>query len=221
MKRTSGNRALLASGAIILLCLTIIIGSTWALFTDTQTVKNHLKAGDLSITLERTNLVKTTLDEEGYLFTTEPYEKRVDFSDPSSENVFGLGSEELIVPGSKFVATMQISNYSDVAFGYWIEIVCDDAAALADQIKATVTIGDENFSAVIGKNILKVTGNDSPYIGELAIDEWADFVVTVEFLDSHNGNHGLAFGSNDGAQGQSIDFDLIVHAVQLTSKLDP
>ena len=53
MKGTSRKRTLLVSCAVILLCMTVIIGMTWALFTDTHTVKNHLKAGDLDITLER------------------------------------------------------------------------------------------------------------------------------------------------------------------------
>ena len=52
MKSTNRKRALLVSASVILLCMTIIVGMTWALFTDTATVENHLQAGDLNITLE-------------------------------------------------------------------------------------------------------------------------------------------------------------------------
>jgi predicted ribosomally synthesized peptide with SipW-like signal peptide len=114
--------------------MTVIIGMTWALFTDTQSVKNHLKAGDLKITLERTELVKKTLTLTGYLEETkvqdETKDKPVQFTNPSDKNVFGLDIDandeviEKIVPGSKFAAKMKITNKSDVAFGYWIEIVC-------------------------------------------------------------------------------------------------
>ena len=47
MESTNRKRALLVSGSVILLCMTIIVGMTWALFTDTRTLTNHLKAGDL------------------------------------------------------------------------------------------------------------------------------------------------------------------------------
>ena len=56
MKSTHRKRTLLVSSAVIMLCMTIIVGMTWALFTDTQTVHNHLQAGDLKITLKRTEL---------------------------------------------------------------------------------------------------------------------------------------------------------------------
>jgi predicted ribosomally synthesized peptide with SipW-like signal peptide len=52
---------LLVSAAVILLCMTIVVGMTWALFTDTKGVANHLRAGDLSITLKRTELTKKML----------------------------------------------------------------------------------------------------------------------------------------------------------------
>lgn len=71
MRSTNRKRSLLVSGSVILLCLSIIVGMTWALFTDTQTVTNHLQAGDLDITLERIALSKTTLTPKGYLNTTD------------------------------------------------------------------------------------------------------------------------------------------------------
>ena len=42
MRSTNRKRSLLVSGAVILLAMTIIVGMTWALFTDTQLVSNHL-----------------------------------------------------------------------------------------------------------------------------------------------------------------------------------
>ena len=63
------SRALIVSSAIILLCLTIITGMTVALFTDEEVVSNHLRAGDLDITLERTKLTSTYLTNRGFLET--------------------------------------------------------------------------------------------------------------------------------------------------------
>ena len=216
MKGTSRKRTLLVSCAVILLCMTVIIGMTWALFTDTHTVKNHLKAGDLDITLERIGLEKYTLNESGYLTSVEYTETEAywNFSNSTKKDVFDIQSNEKIVPGSKFIATMRIKNESDVAFGYWIEIVCTDktnGADLAKQLKVTVNTGSD-ASAFVNDGL--TVGSSSNYVGELIIGASAEFTVTVEFLDSFVAENNI--DRNDLAQGENLSFDLVVHAVQAT-----
>ena len=214
MKSTNRKRALLVSASVILLCMTIIVGMTWALFTDTQKVTNHLQAGDLSITLKRTELTKTTLNAQGKLVTSAPDTTTKNFSNPTDENVFGIVEGEKIVPGTKYVAKMQVENHSDVAFGYWIEIVCTDktnGADLAKQLKVTVNTGADASASV---NDGLTVGSSSNYVGELIIDATAEFTVTVEFLDSFVAENNI--DHNDLAQGESLSFDLVVHAVQAT-----
>ena len=215
MKGTNRKRALLVSSAVILLCLSIIVGMTWALFTDTQKISNHLQAGDMSITLKRTELLKTSLHESGYLVTSKNTRVQ-EFSNPTDENVFGIGSNEKIVPGSKFVAKMQIENHSDVAFGYWIEIVCTDktnGANLAKQLKVTVNAGSDK-SDFVG-NGLTVKGANGGYVDVIAVGDSGTFTVTVEFLDSAIAENNIA--DNNLAQSEKLDFDLVVHAVQATT----
>ena len=214
MKSTNRKRALLVSASVILLCMTIIVGMTWALFTDTQKVSNHLQAGDLSITLKRTELTKTTLNAQGKLVTSAADTTVVNFSNPTDENVFGTVTGEKIVPGTKYVAKMQIENHSDVAFGYWIEIVCTDktnGADLAKQLKVTVNTGADASASV---NDGLTVGSSSNYVGELIIGATAEFTVTVEFLDSFVAANNI--DHNDLAQGENLSFDLVVHAVQAT-----
>ena len=214
MKSTNRKRALLVSASVILLCMTIIVGMTWALFTDTQKVTNHLQAGDLSITLKRTELTKTTLNAQGKLVTSDPDTTTKNFSNPTDENVFGIVEGEKIVPGTKYVAKMQVENHSDVAFGYWIEIVCTDktnGADLAKQLKVTVNTGSDASASV---NDGLTVGSSSNYVGELIIGAKAEFTVTVEFLDSFVAENNI--DHNDLAQGESLSFDLVVHAVQAT-----
>ena len=191
------------------------------MFTDTQNVSNHLQAGDLSITLKRTELIKTTLNEGGYLVELPVDTTVVNFSNPTDENVFGLKTDdqgnvtEKIVPGSKFVATMEIENNSDVAFGYWIEIVCTDktnGTDLAKQLKVTVNTGSDASAFVNDGLIVKGTGGG--YVRELIIGASAEFTVTVEFLDSFIAGNNI--DHNDLAQGENLSFDLVVHAVQAT-----
>lgn len=223
MRGTNRKRALIVSSSVILLCMTIIVGMTWALFTDTQKVSNHLQAGDLSITLKRTELTKTTLNTSGYLVENKVQtanDAAVDFTNPTDENVFGMDSNEKIVPGSKFVAKMQIENHSDVAFGYWIEIVCTDKKSgenLAKQLKVTVNTGSDK-SDFVGNGLIVKGANDG-YVGDLAIGEKETFTVTVEFLDSAIAGNNVA--DNNLAQNETLDFDLIVHAVQATTAPTP
>ena len=214
MKGTNRKRALLISSSVILLCMTIIVGMTWALFTDTQKVSNHLQAGDLSITLKRTELTKTTLNAQGKLVTSAPDTTTKNFSNPTDENVFGIVEGEKVVPGTKYVAKLQIENHSDVAFGYWIEIVCTDktnGADLAKQLKVTVNTGADASASV---NDGLTVGSSSNYVGELIIGASAGFTVTVEFLDSFVAENNI--DHNDLAQGENLSFDLVVHAVQAT-----
>ena len=60
-------KILFISYAVILLCTCFIVTGTYALFTDSAKVTNHLKAGNLDIRLERVNLEYQVLNEEGYL----------------------------------------------------------------------------------------------------------------------------------------------------------
>ena len=229
MRSTNRKRVLLVSSSIILLCMTIIVGMTWALFTDTQEVSNHLQAGDLQITLKRTELTKTNLDSSGYLVKTivqKATDPSVDFSDPTAKNVFGLQTDddgnvtEKIVPGSKFEAKMEISNdgsKSDVAYDYWIEIVLNVEGLSAEQIAALkldeqlqVTVDSELANDPLPQTLdkgLKVGGEDNP-IGTLVLNDSDSFTVTVEFLD---------LDTNNLAKTQKLTFDLIVHAVQRTT----
>ena len=222
MGSTNRKRLLLVSGSVILLCFTIIVGMTWALFTDTQNVSNHLVAGDLEISLARVELTKTTLNESGFLETPDqPDTTRVDFDDDNDENVFGIEEGELLVPGSSFVAKMEIQNNSDAAFGYWVEIKCTDdvKTALAEQLTITVTTGDGDDSAIIASG-LKVGAEDN-FIGVLGIDAASNtqyFTVTVTFEDEgFTFEDGVLSSENDAAQTKDVNFDLVVYAVQVTT----
>lgn len=223
MRGASRKRSLIVSGAVVLLCLTVIVGMTFALFTDTQKVTNHLQAGDLKITLKRIELLKTTLDENGYLYTPDKPDTTVkNFTNPTDENVFNIEYDangdavEKFVPGSKYSAKMLIENNSDVAFGYWIEIVCTDGTEkedLASQVKVYVNGENETIA-----NNLKV-GDDKNFVGVVETGKSDTFTVTVEFVDeSYSYKDGKLTSKNDSAKGDDLKFDLIVYAIQQTKQ---
>lgn len=205
---TKKKRSILLFVLTFLICISIIAAGSYALFTDEVTLDNHLQAGNLDVTLYRTCLVKKTLDETGHLIEREPDWTIVDYSRPNKQNALGLDGEK-VVPGSVFTATFEIQNLSDVAFGYWIEIVCRDKSKgedLAKQLKITVNTD----SAFVGDGLI-VKAPNSAYLKTIDVGRKDKFIVTVEFLDSFI-TPDLA--PNDLAQGQSLDFDIVVKAVQ-------
>jgi len=227
MEGTKTRRVLIISNLIILLCMAIILGMTWALFTDTAMVKNHLQAGDLKIKLERTELEKITLNDKGY-FTTDTYSTDVnaentayrDFTGLTKENVFDIQNGERIVPGATYVAKMKITNQGDVAFKYWIQIATQNdpenqpsSAELAKQLDVTVTVlGKDGRTVTKRLDASLFVGSEADAIGVLGINDYSEFTVTVKFVDDRE-DETL---DNDAAQGKQVYFDLVVHAVQYT-----
>ena len=115
---------------------------------------------------------------------------------------------------------MQIENHSDVAFGYWIEVVCANKAEgedLAKQLKVTINTGSDKSD--FAGNGLIVKSEADGYVGELAVGETGTFTVSIEFLDSAIAENDI--DSNNLAKNEKLDFDLIVHAVQLTTAPTP
>ena len=60
-------RILVTAMATILICVALIAVGSYALFSDTTRVTNHLQAGDLDIKLWRIDLAGQGLDEYGFL----------------------------------------------------------------------------------------------------------------------------------------------------------
>lgn len=199
------KRALLMSVTMLAMSLVLAVGATLALFSDSALFEAHLKAGSLNVTLTRTHLVSTTLDDNGYLVTKEDAGD-VDFTDANNKNIFNLAQDAVIVPGSKFTVDLKIANQSSVASNYYIEIVYKSGGQeLSNQIKVTVDAGTPK-SAFVKDGV--TIGSASQPIGTIVKNGTKNFKVSVEFVNSND---------NNSAQGQNVQFDLIVHAVQATT----
>ena len=227
------RRSLVMAVLMLVLSLALLASGTYALFSDQVKMVTHLEAGTLDITLVRTNLTKTALDPvTGYMKTSSVDDNpEKDFSTPNNENVFGIvQGSTLIVPCSSYTATMKITNNSDVAFGYWIEIKLDVQGMTAQEIadlkldeQIKVYINDEAQAVTLDEGLS--VGSEGAPIGKLAkaptfdgagnpshdLKYFETFAVTVYFADLDNEINNLA-------QGQSLSFDLIIHAVQLTEE---
>ena len=217
------RRSVLLAVLTLVLCLALAVSGTYALFTDKVTLQNHMQAGELDVKLYRTKLVAKTLDPAtGLLTQGTPNTTRVDFSDPdqNTQNVFGLTGSDVIVPECTYTADMLIVNETDVAFGYWVELVFNAAnytaqkdLKLAEQLEVSVTIGTQ--SAGVPKSLTDSAakfGSETAPIGILTKEvgkNEAAFTISVKFVGDDN-------EENNKAMLGDVTFDVVVHAIQVT-----
>ena len=216
----STKRVLLVSASMVLLCLCIIVGATYALFTDSVTVHNHLQAGDLDLRFERTNLEYAVLKTDG---TIEVVKETgvVDFTDTSIDftntNIFGINDERVIVPTSFVKADLRIANDGNVAFDYKVFLLLKDGIStdLAKQLLVTVSSGN---NVLVSKKPLSEMATGEGYVilsgSTVKTTSEVVFTVHIEFADDVVDN---TIDDNDLAQDQAVAFDLSVSAVQSTS----
>ena len=194
------KRVLLVSILTIALCISVIAGSTYALFVDDTKVNISVTAGNLDVTASI---------ENGKLLTHSVGDA-VEFSregsfanggmaviDPdNSSNVLISG----MTPGDKIRFNVDVENNSDIAIRYrikWASNVSETEVDLADALNVTVQVN--------GEDELNMTDRVSDYYDVSANGEITTFTVTVEFPDRADNN------SFRGAKG-SLSF--VVETVQ-------
>ncbi len=218
MKKSS---IILTSCVVILLCVSIISGMSYALFTDSGRARNHLRAGKLDIVLTRTDLEYTFLNQDGELEIVRD-STDVDFTSTTKENIFGMDPNSArIVPTGYYEAELQISNNGNVAFDYTVELtLLGKVTPMSQQLKATVIHPDGSteskmLSELQGKSLVLSTGKMK------VTDEPETFRVRIEMLDDaeYNANRlpGQPVISNNAAQNNKMGFDINISAVQATT----
>lgn len=204
-------RVLLLAGATVLVCLVLIVACTYALFSGSVKVDNHLQAGTLKMTLVREKLTSYNLAADGNMTETTD-DTSSDFTEATDNNIFGFTDSIRIVPMSSFTADMVIKNEGDIAFVYWVEIVFDptsNSQAFAEQLTLSVTPEGGETQTKSLKDGLSL-GSDTDELGTVDLGGEAKFSVTVTF-------DNLEDEVNNSARDSEVSFDLIVHAVQATA----
>ena len=210
------------ASTMIMLSTALLVGGTYALWSSDVTLNNHLQAGTLNVKLVRTELVQNRLDANDGIVKEKVVQKAtdepVDFTFGTTENVFGMDSEELIVPTSKYSATMCIANDGgSVSFDYnvYLKLGAETDEELAKQLKVTITEQngnqkseflsslDKKYEIASGKVMVREAENARSF-----------FNVTIEFVDDQS--EGVQFDNNE-AKGLKANIDLYVEAVQATS----
>ncbi len=199
-KRT---RTVLIAMLTACLCLALAVGGTYALFSDSAKVENHLQAGSLDVGLRWVKYTEYTLAADGQLKESET-DKDVDLSETTTNDVT-LFSVTDAVPNSWYEAELEVSNQGNVAFDYGVRILLDTDSLtdlqkkFAEQITITVTATGVSKS-------FSLSEIEDVDLGTMAAQGTAQtFTVRATFTDSAN---------NDEVQKQSLNFDLQVYANQ-------
>ena len=201
------KRALLLSTLSLLMCVSMLIGSTFAWFTDSVTSANN-------------KIVGGRLDLQLLLDTGNGYE---DISD-ATESIFNMLSNKaqdnngdtLWEPGKTQIAYLKLKNNGSLALKYTVALnITDVAKELYKVMQYTIT-PDAQYGEVTawnakeGKNV------------QLGIQTVTDTDVVMAPGDEHD--FALSIHMSEKAdneyQGGEVDFDLTVLATQATVESD-
>ena len=122
MKMKNTKRALLMSGLALLMCISMLVGSTFAWFTDSVTSSgNIIQSGKLEVTMQWADGTEAV-----------PADDSADWNDASNGAIFDY---DLWEPGYTEVRHIKITNVGNLALQYQLSIVTNGAVSdLADVI---------------------------------------------------------------------------------------
>ncbi len=213
------KRALLTSVLAIVLCLVMLIGSTFAWFTDTaSTGVNKIQAGNLDVQL----LMR---GEKGYENIGDS--KQAIFGNENSLVAQNDNQNTLWEPGKTQVAYLAIKNNGNLDLKYQVQLKVTnpaDGKNLYEVMKYAIVAGSETstvdgWNAADGKSVVAgaqvVSGTDTtaptdPTGVKLLHGETHYFALLVH-MDENAGNTYM---------NGKVEFDLTVLAAQLNSESD-
>jgi predicted ribosomally synthesized peptide with SipW-like signal peptide len=208
-KTKSTKRALLMSALALLVCVSMLIGSTFAWFTDSVTsASNIIKSGDLEIEMQWKDATALGAQQT--------------YIDASQGPIFNYDKWE---PGYVEAKNIKIFNKGNLDFKYQMRILANGVVSiLADVIdvyyfdsEVTPTRADCNSANCLGtlKEVLNVTNanNISKVIaGDLLAGKDKAYTIALKMKESAGNEYqNLSIGAN---------FSIQILATQLTSESD-
>lgn len=195
------KKILLSSILTIIICLCLIAGSTFALFTSTSDVNIAVTAGkvemtanivDLQLYSVEANTNGTVIDENGNAYEYKPVSQ---FINGGTATVDGsVLTVDKITPGDKFDFTVTGTNTSDVAIQYRYIIECLDGYKLMSGLVVTIN----------GTEYESLASYTSAYSALAVEQDIAPINVTVE----------LPVTAGNEYQAQTTSIRVVVEAVQ-------
>ena len=157
-KKNVTKHALLASVLAMVLCVTMLVGTTFAWFTDTASAKvNKIQSGKLDVALEMK-------DSSGKWVTAEG--KTLDFVKAAG----GAGQEILWEPGCTYnLPELRVVNNGNLALKYKVQITgMNGDAKLNEAIEWTMTLAGADYAVGSEHHLAAKTG-DTVAADELTI----------------------------------------------------
>ena len=197
------KKALIVSIATIALCVCIIAGATYALFTSETKVNVAVTSGNVNVVATLSGL--------------KTYSKGVLQSENTDNGVFELSGTatltatkltlDRMAPLDKAVVTVNIANSSDIAIKYKVRIYTEADASKTDLAPALVA------TAKVGTNTYAINGtnDESAWIDVAPGAAIGDIEVVIEFPNDDDYTDGT--GNND-FQGAYTDVYVQIIAIQ-------
>ena len=187
-KSKKSKKALFSSLLAMMLCFAMLVGTTFAWFTDSVTAgSNRIIAGNLSIDL----LIKTKGDADYVSVKTDSTKAAFDY--------------DLWEPGYTEVANAKVKNTGNLALKYTMRIVANgQVSALADVIdvyyaSSEVAVADRTLTGLTRLGTLaEVLGNAQYNIDDNLLAGEEDFATIALHMQETAGNEyqGLSIGTN-------------------------
>lgn len=225
MKSKNTKRALLASILSIMLCMAMLIGSTFAWFTDNVTSgKNKIVAGNLDIELNYKN-VKMAADGENFAEVL-----------PTTENLFvnSEGNDIRWEPGAAAVTYLELKNAGNLALKYQLSVdakdtvVGSDGAALSKVLKTAVVeiteaeVGTYDRATAVQKakavDAERILGYKKP--GEMTEQGQVEYLAMIVYFPEEIGNTYEGAVYNRADVELKIELSLNLVATQMPHEND-
>ena len=207
MKKNQTRRALLMSALSLLLCMSMLVGTTFAWFTDSVTSANNIiKSGNLDVEMYWADgKLAVPTEESGW-------------TDASQGAIFNY---DLWEPGYTEVRHIQIANKGSLALKYQLKIIANgEVSKLADVIDVyyvdpAVQVADRAALANAPKlgTLTEVLANvPTTASGNLLPDKAHTITIALKMQETAGNEYqNLAIGS---------DFSVVLMATQLTAETD-
>ena len=196
-KKTT-KRALLSSVLSLVLCMAMLIGTTFAWFTDSVTSSgNIIKSGTLEVTMEWKDATTTG--------------KQLTYKDASEGAIFNY---DLWEPGYVEAKNIKISNVGTLALKYNLNIAANgEVSELADVIDVYFAEGEHTLSSremteltLVGTLSDILEGMPANMSGDLKAEENDTVTIALKMQESAGNEYqGLSIGS---------DFSVVLMATQ-------
>ena len=213
------TKILLSSAMVIAVCICLIAGSTFALFTTTTTVNIAVTAGNLDVSA---NFVQGSIETKSMTdreyapstfdaetgFITVPFDNggTAKFEEKSvgQDKVMFLNIDNM-TPGDAVKFKVEVKNEGDVAVQYTVKM-----AKPADFEKLSQNVKDfyEHLEIIISDENGKVFGKDQDFSDIGTAGETTTFTVEVKFPD------GDQSGAQNKYQQVVTEINFVVEAVQ-------